>query len=279
MTHHLNSPALLAIVLAALFTLAGCQSGSLESVKPTTEREANRLAAQELYDRGRKALDSSDFNGALNVYSQLEARHPFSDQARQAQLESAYAQYRLGAWTSSSASADRFINQYPRHPHVGYAYYVKGLATFGRATDDVGGFLAVDGARRNAGPARESFFAFSRLINQYPNSPWAADAEKRMIFLRERLARHEIYVVRFYLKRRAWLGAAKRAKSIVEEYQGTAVVPEALDAMQNAYQKLGLLDLAEDAQRVKQATYGSGRGRPQRIEEPPEALLPPAADS
>lgn len=266
---------LLAFALLGL-QLSGCAKNSAESAIASSDRRLANMDVNEIYDRARTALDGSDFTSALRLYSEVETRYPFSDQARQALIESAYAHYRLRAYESSIANAERFISQYPRHPNIDYAYYIKGLSSFARATDDVGGFLAVDGAKRGPNRAREAFFNFSRLINQFPDSSYTADAQQRMVFLRERMARYELYVAEYYMKRRGWLAAANRAQNIVQEYQGTAAVPEALKLMEEAYIQLGLSRLATDAAKVRYSTYGGVGSRSQRaIEKPPEPNLQP----
>ena len=99
--------------------------------------------------------------------------------------------------------------------------------------------------------ARKSFQAFQTLVQQYPRSPYAADARQRMIFMRNRLADYEISVARYYMKRGAYVGAANRARNVIETYDGAPAVTEALEIMAKAYRRLGMDDLAKVADNVQ----------------------------
>src|SRR5690606_2141674 len=131
---------------------------------------------------------------------------PFGTYAEQAQLELIYAYYMSNDPDAAIATANRFIRLHPQHRNADYAYYMMGLSAF---TKDKGMFervLPTDLTMRDPGAARESLANFAQLLNRYPDSPYAADAKKRMLYLRNLLARYEIHVANYYFKRGAiWL--------------------------------------------------------------------------
>ena len=153
------------------------------------------------------------------------------------------------------ASADRFIRLHPRHPNVDYAYYMKGLSA---ALQNKGLFSdrsPVDATRRDPGSARASFATFSELINKYPDSTYAGDARQRMLQLRNRMARHEIHAANYYFMRGAYLAAVNRGRYVIENFQQTPAMPDALAVMAEGYHLLDLHDLAAESARVLAANY------------------------
>ena len=249
--HHIFIAALL-ISVTTLITASSSNNtaGPIQNITERDERRIAKLKEGELYQRARKALDSGAWDSALALYNDIELRYPFSETARQAQLEALYAHYRLFQEDLTVTLANQFINQYPRHPNVDYAHYMKGLANFRRATPDVGSWFRSSQTLRDPGYARESFFAFSRLVNSLPNSEYAHDARLRMLFLRERLAENQWHIIKYYQRKSAWVAVINRSKALVQDYAGSRFMPKALNAMANAYDKLGLPDLAKDARTV-----------------------------
>lgn len=217
----------------------------------TSARE-QRLQAAGLYRLGREALESSDFTTAIQRYTQLSLRFPFTDYAVQGQVEKTYALYRNYQPDEALAEADRFLRDYPRHEHVAYVQYIKGLVNFDR---DRGFSQAVgfDTTRRDTGNLRRSFDDFALLIQRYPNSPFVADARARMIYLRNRLAQHELTIVEYYMRRGAYVAAAKRAEQIVAQYPGAPATVEALGLLAESYSALDMDAQAADARKLRRA--------------------------
>ena len=153
------------------------------------------------------------------------------------------------------AAADRFIKFHPRHSSVDYAYYLRGLATFDQNKGFLSSIFKLDPAERDPAGVRESFNYFKELVTRFPNSRYSPDALKRMATLRNTLASHEVHAAAYYLKRGTYLAAANRAKYVLENYQKASAIPDALVIMVKAYRKMGLDDLATDAQRVLELNY------------------------
>ncbi len=232
---------LLAVCLAAALA-AGCAGDAA--------LQGELGSAARLYEEGRKALRDGYYEIAIEKFEELETRYPFGEYAQLAQLDMAYAYYKSENPASAVAVAERFIKTYPRHPQVAYAYYLRGLANFNVAGDVFDKWLQEDPARRDPRPAREAFAHFAELVRRFPDSPYAADARLRMLYLRNFLARHELHVARFYMRRGAYVAALNRAKYVLETYYQTPSVPEALSLMAEAYERLALPRLAEETRRV-----------------------------
>jgi outer membrane protein assembly factor BamD len=239
--------------LLLLLTLLGATTGC--GLIPEQIDVTENWSASKFYSEAKKALSEGDYEEAIKYYEMLEARFPFGKYAQQAQVEIAYAYYKYDEPESALAAADRFIKLHPRHPHVDYLYYLKGLVNFNAGKDLLAKYVPQDPTQRDPGAARASFDDFSILVRKYPNSKYSTDARQRMLFLRNNLAEYEIHVANYYMRRDAYVAAANRAKYVVENYQKTTAVPKALSVMARAYKLMGLQDLSDDALRVLELNY------------------------
>lgn len=233
-----------------LFVLTGTGCSIFQEHDETAGWDAGQL-----YTAGKKALDEGDYQKAIQLYTKLEARFPYGRYTQQAQLETAYAHYKDGEPQAAIAAADRFIKLHPRHPHVDYAYYMRGLASFEPGRNFLERFFPQDPAQRDPTMARESFRYFSELVQRFPDSRYSQDAIQRMTYLRNNLARHEIQVADYYLRRGAPLAAANRSKYVLEHYARTPAVPDALEIMVRAYREMDMVDLADAAYRVLEQNH------------------------
>jgi len=213
------------------------------------------MSERELYQEAQRLLKNDNYDLAVKNLQMIESRYPFGPYAEQAQLELIYAQFRSAQSSATVAAADRFIRLHPQHPHIDYAYYMRGLANYSEGTGLLERFLPTDMTTRDPGAALQSFEDFRQLLNRYPDSQYAPDARARMTYLRARLGRYEINVANYYFRRKAYLAAANRGRYVVENYQQTEAVPDALAVMVQAYQLLGLNELADDALKVLRANY------------------------
>lgn len=212
-------------------------------------------SADKLYEAAQKAQRNGNYRDAITYYEQLEARFPFSNPARQGQLDLMYAYYKNREPESAIDQADQFIRENPAHPRVDYAYYIKGLVQFERNPNFLERWFNADLSQRPPIDARKSFQAFQTLLQRFPNSEYAPDARQRMIFLRNRLANYEVYVADYYLQRGAYVGAINRAKYAIENYDGAPQVRRALQIMSASYTKLGMADLAAQSDKVLQENF------------------------
>ncbi len=212
-------------------------------------------SAQRYYQEAKSALDARDYESAIRYYEELKAAYPYGEYAEQADLDIIYAYYKGEEPESAIAAADNFIKQHPRHPKVDYAYYLRGLASFSQGESFLNELFDQDPTQRDPSHLRRSFNYFSELVRKFPDSRYRADALQRMKHLYNSLARHEIHVARFYLEREAYLAAANRAKYVVEHYQNSPSVAEALAIMERAYRSMGREGLADDARRVLKLNF------------------------
>ena len=234
------------LIVALLFAL----SATACSLLPEQIDETKDWTAQKFYAEASSSLASGDYETAIKYYEGLEARYPFGRYAMQSQLDVAYAHYKNGDPESAIAAANRFIKLHPRNPYVDYAYYLKGIVNFNRNLSFITRFIPTDTSQRDPGTTLESFNDFAELVRRFPESEYSVDARKRMIYLRNNLAAHEVHVARYYMKRRAYLAALNRSMTVVEKYQRTPAVRDALEIMIDAYALLGQEELASDTLRV-----------------------------
>ena len=219
------------------------------------EEDSAGLTEKDFYERIQTSLNASNWTVAISNLQLLESQFPFGKYAEQGQLELIYAQYKSGDYESSIASADRFIRLHPQHPNVDYAFYVKGLSEISQTGGFFDSFLPTDSSMRDIGDARGAFTTLTELLSRFPESPYAADARKRLVSLRNRLARAEIHVANYYFTRGAYLAAANRGRFVVENFQQSPAVPDGLAVMAQAYYLLEMKELADNSVEVLVANY------------------------
>ena len=208
-----------------------------------------------LYVEAKAAMENGDYETAIDYFQKLESRFPFGRYAQQAQIDIAYAYWKYDEIASALAAADRFIKLHPRHPNVDYAYYLKGLINFRIGRNFLDRFVPRDRSQRDPGAARQAFDDFATLVSRFPDSKYSKDARQRMTYLKNTLARHDVNVADYYLRRGAYVAAANRARNVVENYQSTPAVADALAIMARAYKLMDLDDLSADALRVLKLNY------------------------
>lgn len=213
-----------------------------------------------LYFAAKDRLASGSCSSAIEYYEKLQARYPFGPYAAQAQLELGYCQYKSEEGAAALATIDRFLKLNPTHPHSDYAYYLRGLVNFNLDMGITARYLPRDPSQRDPGAALQAFNDFSELIRAYPESRYVSDAQMRMRHLRNILSQHEVNVANFYMRRGAFVAAANRARYVVENFQQTPAMPEALVLLAKAYKVLELDDLAADTLRVLELNYPNHPG-------------------
>lgn len=242
--------ALGSLLIIVWFVLLGTGCSALHASDETAGWDAHQF-----YTAAKKALTDGEYDKALNYYNKLEARYPYGRYTEQGQLETAYAYFKEDQPDAAISAADRFIKLHPRHPNVDYAYYIRGLASFYPAKNFLEKAFPQNDAERDPTSAHQSYQYFSELIQKFPDSRYSADAQQRMLYLRNKLARYELLVADYYYRRGAYLAAANRGKYVLDNYDRTPSVPDALEMMIKSYRKMGRKDLADDAERVLAKNY------------------------
>ncbi len=240
------------LAVLALATLAGCSTTS-------DYDETAGWSAGRLYAAAKESQAEGNWDTAVKMLEKLEARYPYGRFAQQAQIELAYVYWKSGEPGSALAAADRFIKLHPNHPAVDYAYYLKGLINFNEDLGLVAHLSNQDLTERDPKAAREAFESFKELVERFPKSKYAADSIKRMNYLVNALASLEVHVARYYMKRGAYIAAANRAQVAVETYPQAPAIEEALYILYLAYDKLGMEDLRDDADRVLRKNFPESR--------------------
>lgn len=225
-------------------------------------------SAQELYRTAKRSLNQGDFLSAIATFETLGARYPFGSYTQQAQLDIAYAYLKQDEFDSAIDAADRFIKLYPRSENIDYAYYIKGVSHFSRGGSAMERIFPRDMAKVNQAWLRASFSEFDNLVRRFPNSKYAADSVTRMAFLKDEMARHELITARFYYQRGAMVATINRVNYLLERFDGSKHVPNALALMAGAYESLGQKDLQQDTLRVLALTNPKHPALKDREEDP-----------
>lgn len=248
-------PALFRLVMAFFLAalVAGC--GSMDQGPDETAS----WSASKLYSEAKDAQADKTWDKAAKYLEKLESRFPYGRYAQQAQLELGYVYWKGNEPGSALAACDRFIKLHPGHPAVDYVYYLKGLINF---NDDLGlsGYISTqDPTERDPKAAREAFDSFRELVTRFPNSKYTPDASKRLDYLVNAMASQEVHVARYYVKRGAYIAAANRAQFAVKTYPQAPAIEEAMFILVTAYDKLGMNDLRDDADRIMRKNFPQSR--------------------
>jgi len=207
-------------------------------------------SAEELYRSAKRSLGQGDFLTAIDTFETLGARYPFGSYTQQAQLDIAYAYFKQDDFDGAVDASERFIKLYPQSENIDYAYYMKGLSHYARGGSALERVFPRDLSRVNQNWLRTAFAEFDTLVRRFPDSVYVPDALERMAFLKNEMARHELNTARFYFERGAMVAAVNRATWILEHFDGSVHVPNALALMANAYGVLGQQDLRADTLKV-----------------------------
>lgn len=232
------------LALSGSLLMSGCSG--LPFSKGTKEKKETgpTQTEQAYYQAAQHSLARARFDDATKSLEALETYYPVGAYTEQSQLDLMYARYRNSDFPGVISAADRFIKLYPSNSQVDYAYYLRGVANMESGTDSLIRYTNLNPAHRDTGYLRAAFDDFRDLISKFPQSAYAPDAAQRMRYITNQFAEGEMNVARYNIERKAYLAAAERARWVIEYYQQTPQVPEALATLVYCYQKLGLNDLA-----------------------------------
>jgi len=218
--------------LALILLLAACG---------TTEPDAYvERPVEELYNQALADLNAENYGAAARGFDEVERQHPYSVWSTKAQLMSAFAYYQSNEYDQAILAAERFIDLHPGNKDVAYAYYLVAISYYEQIT----------GVERDQKVTRQALDALQNLVRRFPNTEYAQDARLKIDLTRDHLAGKEMAIGRYYLKQQHIVGAINRFRTVVEEYQTTTHVPEALHRLTEAYLILGINDEAQTAAAV-----------------------------
>ncbi len=248
----------LALILLLALTACG-------TTHPTTIADAGEKSRTPdvMYADAMTEMAGHSYDKSAKILESLLSKYPYGPYAQQAQMELAYAYYKHGENEAALTAVDRFIKQYPTSPHLDYILYLKGVVNFNSDLNNFSAWIPRDLAEHDPQSVQDSFDAFKELVTRFPNSMYSPDARLRMQYLANNLARHELIVARYYMRRGAYVAALNRATTVLTVYPQTPQNVEALALMVQAYDALGLKKLRDDAQRVLDLNSKAGNALPQ----------------
>ncbi|MEO3428643.1 outer membrane protein assembly factor BamD [Pelagibius sp. CAU 1746] len=190
---------------------------------------------EELYNGAMNAMQAGDYEEAARLFDEVERQHPYSEWASKAQLMAAYAFYQENSYDEAINALDRFIELHPGSPDVAYAYYLKAISYYEQISD----------VRRDQKMTAEALTSLEELVRRFPNSKYARDAELKIDLALDHLAGKHMAIGRFYQGRSEFLAAINRFRTVIERYQTTTHVPEALHRLVECYLAMGIVDEAK----------------------------------
>src|SRR3990167_3065049 len=227
-----------------LFPIVVFLTACTSAVEPS-EAYKNETPRQ-IYQKGKEALQDKSYSEAIKRFEALDVQYPFDTETESAQLYLVYAYYMKDEYAMAVATADHFIRLHPTHPHVDYAYYIRGLSDFYQNLGVIERLFSVDLATRDLTQMQKSYHDFEELVYRFPNSKYTPPAHQYMLYLRNLMANHELQVARYYYTRGAYIAAANRASDLVMHYQGAPAVIDGLKIMAKSYHQLGMTKLEQD---------------------------------
>jgi outer membrane protein assembly factor BamD len=246
MRFSLPRPLAAAMLVASVLPLAAC-AGRGKHTGADTQYVARDVGT--LYNLAKRQLDRGDYAGAATIFDEVERQHPYSIWARRAQLMSAFSYYAAKDYTKSLESARRFLSIHPGNRDAPYAYYLIALSYYEQIND----------VTRDQTTTKQALDSLGELIRRYPDTRYAADARLKVDLVRDHLAGKEMEIGRFYQTRGQWLASVMRFRAVVDQYQTTSHVPEALERLTESYLALGIPEEARKAAAVLGANYPGSR--------------------
>ncbi len=226
------------LVLAG-FLMVACSNNN-------QNKEFEGIPAQDIYSKGQAYLQEGDYNSAIR---HLEAVGTNGGQqsklGEETQLSLIYAQYKVGEYYKALDMAERFVRAYPNSAQMDYVYYLAGLSNARLGDNFIQDWFGVNRASRAVESVRNAYGSFQTIVQNYPQSRYAEDAQNWMVYLRNRLAEHELSIVKFYDERDASVAVVNRVEELMRLHPDSKATAEALPYMQKAYEQMGIKDSAE----------------------------------
>jgi outer membrane protein assembly factor BamD len=193
-----------------------------------------------LYNRALDELGSQDYKKAAKSFEEVDRQHPYSVWATKAQIMAAFSYYQMNKYDDAISALDRFIQLHPGHRDIPYAYYLKALCYYEQITD----------VQRDQRITQQALDALAEVVKRFPESPYARDARLKVELAIDHLAGKEMSIGRYYQTNQQYIGAINRYRVVIERYQTTTPVPEALHRLVECYLALGVKSEAQEAAAV-----------------------------
>jgi outer membrane protein assembly factor BamD len=235
-SHRVVRTRVAAALLAATLALGACRS---------PEEVISEQPVEDLYNTAVNSLLQENYASAARQFDEVERQHPYSVWATRSQLMAAYAFYMDNKYDEAISALDRFIQLNPANRDVAYAYYLKALCYYEQIED----------VRRDQKTTEQALAALQEVVDRFPGTSYARDAALKIDLTRDHLAGKDMEIGRWYENRLQYLAAINRFRSVVEKYQTTSHVPEALERLTECYLALGVTDEAQTAAAVLGYNY------------------------
>ena len=220
-------------LIVVIFFLASCGKEIKREI--VIKEKSLDLQVIEVYNEGMKALEGGDVLFAAKKFNEAEILFPQSDWAPNSALMAAYAYYTQDYYADVTAEIERFIRVYPKHKNLDYAYYLLAITYYEQIVDEKKDLQSILNAKNT----------FQIVINKFPNTEYALDAKFKMNLIDDILASKEMYIGRYYFDQKKWIPAINRFKSVIDDYETTIYVEEALHRLVEINYIIGLKDEAE----------------------------------
>lgn len=221
------------LVLIGLFA-TGCSNAN---------KELEEAGVQDLYSKGQNYLQDGDYNSAIRYLESVGSKGgQYTSIGEQTQLSLIYANYKIGEYYKALDIAERFARSYPNAANMDYVFYLAGLSNARLADNFIQDLAGINRASRAVDNVRNSYGNFQTIVQHYPQSQYAQDAQNWMNYLFNRLAEHELSVVKFYDERNAYVAVVNRIEEMLRFYPNTMATKESLPYLKEAYKQMGIQD-------------------------------------
>ena len=230
----------LSIALACSLSITSCSKDQAEIERPE----------KVYYDQAQRRIKVNNYFGAIESLQRIETQYPFGKYAEQAQVELVYCYFMNGETEAAHSAAERFIRLHPRHPNIDYAYFMKGLSSYTRDAGLLARVTNTDLSSRDVSGAKLAFSELTEFLTRFPDSQYSPYAKKRLIYLRNLVASNELAAADYYITRKAYVAAIRRASYVLENIPNSNQNHRALQLLKTSYEELGYTDLAKDTEKL-----------------------------
>ena len=237
-------------ILLLISILSFVTSCSKEDLQNTNIKEKSlEMQVMDAYNEGKQSLEAGDVLFAAKKFNEAETLFPQSDWAPKSALMAAYSYYIQDYYINAIAELDRFLRVYPNYKDLDYVYYLLGVSYYEQIIDEKKDLQSIITSKKY----------FDHLINNYPNTEYAMDAEFKIDYINDILASKEMYLGRYYVQRKKWIPAINRFRVVIDEYDTTIYTEEALYRLVEVYYKLGLVNEAKKYAKLLGYNYQSSK--------------------
>ena len=240
MSRNLRNILLLPVFFAFAFSISSCSKDEGEIERPE----------KVYYDQAQRRIKVNNYFGAIESLQRIETQYPFGKFAEQAQIDLVYCYFMNSETEVAHSSAERFIRLHPRHPNIDYAYFMKGLSSYTRDTGLLARLTDTDLSARDVSGAKLAFSELTEFLTRFPESQYAPYAQQRLIYLRYLVASNELAAADYYVTRKAYVAAIRRASYVLENIPNSDQNHRALQILKTSYQELGYEELMKDTEKL-----------------------------